>query len=201
MRWSVAPGERAGRPFLLALHGHNGDEHQLAVSAELLPPELVIVTPRAPFLESGGWSWFELAERGRDDAAAIADELFDWLDRQEGYSSYGVLGLSQGAAMAMELMRLRPRRFDYVIQLSGFAIDTSPDAELALVRPPMFSAHGDLDTVIPQERVLDTGRWLAAHTTLTEKRYPNLGHEVTEEEILDAGEFIRYRLTADTLPR
>ena len=49
MIWSAPVGQRAGRPLLLALHGHNGDEQQLAVSSVLLPPELVVVTPRAPF--------------------------------------------------------------------------------------------------------------------------------------------------------
>jgi phospholipase/carboxylesterase len=194
MLWSVPAGERDGRPLLLALHGHNGDEYQLADAAVALPRELVVVTARAPFLEPGGWSWFELAERGRDDAALSAAQLFSWLDRQTGYSSYGVLGLSQGGAMAMELMRLDPHRFDYGLQLSGFAIDTSPAPELARVRPPMFSAHGGLDTVIPPERASDTARWLREHTTLTERLYPGLGHAVAPDEIEDAAAFIRERL-------
>lgn len=194
MIWSAPEGERAGRPFLLALHGHNGDERQLAVSAALLPPELVIVTPRAPFREPGGWSWFELAESGRGAAADVTAQLLSWLDRQGGYSSYGVLGLSQGAAMAMSLMRADPQRFAYGLQLSGFAIDTSTDAALAAARPPMFSAHGDLDTVIPAELVAATSRFLREHTRLTEKRYPQLGHAVDPLEILDAAAFIRAQL-------
>lgn len=195
MIWSAPEAERAGRPFLLALHGHNGDERQLAVSAALLPRELVIVTPRAPYLEPGGWSWFELSESGGPTAAAsVTAQLLTWLDRQTGYRSYGVLGLSQGAAMAMSLMRADPRRFDYGLQLSGFAIDTTPDAALAAVRPPMFSAHGDLDTVIPADRVADTSRFLREHTRLTEKRYPNLGHDIDPLEILDAATFVRAQL-------
>ena len=194
MIWSAPPEERAGRPLLLALHGHTGDEHQLAIAAELLPPEVVVVTARAPFAEGGGWSWFALSEAGRDAAAQVADELLSWLDRQEGYSSYGVLGLSQGSAMALELMRRDPARFDYVVQLSGFAIDTSDNAELARVHPPVFSAHGDLDTVIPRDRVADTSRFLREHTVLTEKRYPGLGHSIEPREIMDASRFIRSQL-------
>lgn len=194
MLWSAPEGERAGRPFLLALHGHNGDERQLLVATELLPRELVIVTPRAPYLEPGGWSWFELSEGGRDAAASVAAQLLSWLDRQQGYSSYGLLGLSQGAAMALSLLRADPTRFDYALQLSGFAIDTSPDAALATVRPPVFSAHGDLDTVIPADRVADTSRFLREHTTLTEKHYPNLGHEIDAQELADAATFVRAQL-------
>lgn len=195
MAWSVPVGERAGRPFLLALHGHNGDENQLAPAAEALPPELVIVTPRAPYLEPGGWSWFALTEsEGPDAAASVTAQLLSWLDRQTGYSSYGVLGLSQGAAMAMSLMRADPQRFDYGLQLSGFAIDTTPDAALAAVRPPMFSAHGDLDDVIPADRAADTSRFLREHTRLTEKRYPNLGHAIDPQEIADAAAFVRAQL-------
>ena len=194
MVWSAPEGERAGRPLLLALHGHNGDELQLTPAAAVLPPELVVVTPRAPYREPGGWSWFELAESGRDAAASVTAELLSWLDRQPGYSSYGVLGLSQGAAMAISLLRADPRRFDYALQLSGFAIDTSPDAALAAVRPPLFSAHGDLDTVIPADRIADTSRFLREHTALTEKRYPNLGHAIDPVEIADAAAFVRAQL-------
>ena len=195
MVWSAPPGERAGRPFLLALHGHNGDELQLTPATAVLPPELVIVTPRAPYLEPGGWSWFELSESaGPVAAASVTSQLLTWLDTQRGYSSYGVLGLSQGAAMAMSLMRADPHRFDYGLQLSGFAIDTTKDAELAAVRPPMFSAHGDLDTVIPADRVAATSRFLREHTRLTEKRYPNLGHSIDPLEIFDAATFIRQQL-------
>ncbi len=195
MAWSAPEGERAGRPFLLALHGHNGDEYQLAPAASELPRELVIATPRAPYREPGGWSWFELSEsEGPDAAASVTAQLLSWLDRQTGYSSYGVLGLSQGAAMAMSLMRADPHRFDYGLQLSGFAIDTTPDAALAAVRPPMFSAHGDLDDVIPAAMVADTSRFLREHTRLTEKRYPRLGHAIDPAEIADAAAFVRAQL-------
>lgn len=188
--WSAPPGERAGRPLLLALHGHGGDERQLAVAADALPPELVVVTARAPFPVGSGWSWFELDESGRDASAAVTTELLAWLDRQPGHSSYGLLGLSQGAAMALSLLRRDPGRVAYAVQLSGFAIDTSPDATLAALRPPVFSAHGDLDTVIPRNLVKATSGWLRTHTTLTERRYPQLGHSVGADEVADAAAFI-----------
>ena len=195
MVWSAPEDQRAGRPLLLALHGHNGDELQLTPAAAVLPPELVVVTPRAPYREPGGWSWFALTESdGPAAAASVTSQLLAWLDRQTGHSSYGVLGLSQGAAMAISLLRAAPTRFDYALQLSGFAIDTSPDAALAAARIPMFSAHGDLDTVIPRDRVADTSRFLREHTVLTEKRYPGLGHSIEPREIMDASRFIRSQL-------
>jgi len=58
----------------------------------------------------------------------------------------------------------------------------------------VFSAHGGLDTVIPAERATDTARWLRENTTLTEKTYPQLGHSVAPDEILDAAAFIRQQL-------
>ncbi len=194
MIWSAPVGQRAGRPLLLALHGHNGDEQQLAVSSATLPRELVVVTPRAPFREPGGWSWFELTESGRDAAAQVTTQLLRWLDRQTGYSSVGLLGLSQGAAMALSLLRRDPTRFAYTVQLSGFALDTSPDPELARLKPPAFSAHGSLDDVIPADRATDTLRWLRGHTTLTEMSYPDLGHSIAPEEILDVSRFIAQQL-------
>lgn len=191
--WSAPAADRANRPLLLAFHGHHGDEHQLAIAAQALPRTIVVATPRAPYLEPGGWSWFELAESGRRQAEDAIEAVLAWLDRQGPFSSVGLLGLSQGSAMALALLRREPSRFAYVAQLSGFAIDTSPAPELARLRPPAFSAHGDLDTVIPRDRADDTARWLREHTTLTERRYPNLGHSVDPLELIDAATFIAAR--------
>ena len=193
VRWSVPPGERDGRPLLVALHGHRGDEAQLAVAATLLP-EVVVATPRAPQrLPSGGWSWFELSEVGLPQAARVVDELLGWLARHDRHPTRGVLGLSQGGAVAMALLRADPTAFDYGLQLSGFAIDTSPAPELKAVHPPFFTAHGGRDTVIPPERAADTLRWLREHTDLTERDYPNLGHSIDPIEMVDAARFIQTR--------
>jgi phospholipase/carboxylesterase len=153
--------------------------------------EVVVATPRAPYrLPSGGWSWFELSEAGIPQAVRVVGQLLSWLERQRGHSSLGVLGLSQGGAMAMALLRASPTTFDYGLQLSGFAIDTSPAPELAAVRPPFFSAHGGRDTVIPADRARDTAAWLREHTTLTERVYPTLGHSIDPIEIVEAASFI-----------
>jgi phospholipase/carboxylesterase len=190
IQWSAPPGERAGRPLLVALHGHRGDERQLAVASAMLP-DLVVATPRAPYrLPSGGWSWFELSEAGIPQAARVVGQLLSWLAEQRGHTSLGVLGLSQGGAVAMALLRARPEMFDYGLQLSGFAVDTSPAPELAAVRPPFFSAHGGRDTVIPPDRVRDTAAWLREHTTLTERNYPSLGHSIDPVEVIEAASFI-----------
>jgi phospholipase/carboxylesterase len=92
--------------------------------------------------------------------------------------------------MAMALLRTSPTAFDYGLQLSGFAIDTSPAPELAALRPPFFSAHGGRDTVIPADRARDTAAWLRTHTTLTERVYPSLGHSIDPIEIIEAASFI-----------
>jgi phospholipase/carboxylesterase len=190
VRWSVPDGQRAGRPLLLAFHGHRGDEAQLAVASALLGG-VVVATPRAPYrLQSGGWSWFELSEAGIPQAERVVSDILEWMQRHPGHSSYGVLGLSQGGAVAMALLRARPDLFDYGLQLSGFAIDTSPAPELAARRPPFFSAHGGRDTVIPADRAANTARWLRDHTTLTERIYPSLGHSVEPIEIAEAVAFI-----------
>lgn len=195
VRWSVPPNARAGRPLLLAFHGHRGDEGQLAVAAAMLG-DVVVATPRAPYrLPTGGWSWFELSEAGIPQAEAVVAEIIEWMQQHPGHSSYGVLGLSQGAAVAMALLRARPDLFDYGLQLSGFAIDTSPAPELAAKHPPFFSAHGGRDTVIPPERAADTARWLREHTELTERLYPTLGHSVEPIEIAEALGFIGMQLT------
>ncbi len=194
VRWSVPPNRRAGRHLLLAFHGHRGDEGQLSVASALLG-DVVVATPRAPYrLQTGGWSWFELSEAGIPQAEQVVSEIIEWMQQLPDHASYGVLGLSQGGAVAMALLRARPDLFDYGLQLSGFAIDTSPAPALAARRPPFFSAHGGRDTVIPADRAADTARWLREHTTLTERVYPTLGHSVEPIEIAEALGFIGTQL-------
>lgn len=202
--WSAPERERSGRPLLVLLHGYGSHEGEMFALSRSLPLDPVIASVRAPHPEGAGFSWFPSVQEST--ASTSADERFDaigqttralldWLDSTTS-NGVGMLGLSQGGAMALELLREQPERFRYVAQLSGFVFpsDHAGDARLAELRPPVFWGRGTNDAVIPESLIDNTQEWLGAHSTLTERIYEGLGHGVSDAELSELGAFIRAQL-------
>jgi phospholipase/carboxylesterase len=197
--WSVPESERAGRPLLVLLHGHGMTEQIGFDLRHQLPSELVVAALRGPLSVRSGYGWFSLeADRfSLDEVRAAGGAVLDWLDRQPDHPTVGVLGFSQGSAIAAQCLRTRPSALAYVALLSGF-LDPLPaagDQQLARRRPPAFSGRGDADPLVPRILVTLTDQWLQEHTTLTRRVYPGLGHNVSAEELADLAAFLRDRLS------
>ncbi|AGW40596.1 hypothetical protein O159_03810 [Leifsonia xyli subsp. cynodontis DSM 46306] len=198
--WSAGERDRVGRPLLVLLHGYASDEADLFGISAYLPLEPVIASLRAPIPEGPGFAWFSRFTNvpadplaGNADAAARA--VLDWLDEQPEAPT-GLLGFSQGGALALQLLRLAPERFDYAVTLSGFVVQGKQDgdARLAERRPPVFWGRGTLDEVIPDVSIDRTADWLPAHSALDQRVYEGMGHAISQPELGDISAFVRGRL-------
>jgi phospholipase/carboxylesterase len=206
--WSASPADRAGRPLLLILHGYGSHEGDLFSLAPHLPLHPVIAALRAPLSAGPGWAWFPIGAPGAtvnpgapsaDALEAAATGVLEWLDAlPEQPSSVGLLGFSQGGAMALQLLRQAPDRFAFAVQLSGFVgRSTHPgDERLSERRPPVFWGRGTADPVIPQDAVDRTQDWLPGHSTLTERIYEGLGHSISQAELGEIVTFLRAQYDA-----
>jgi phospholipase/carboxylesterase len=192
--WSepIAPD----RPLLVLLHGRGANEADLAGIVPFLPREPVVASLRAPITEGPGFSWYPMSTPERAaafslDVESAADAVLDWIDAQPHPPAIGLLGFSQGGAMAIELLRTRPLDFAFAIVLSGFVIDGDRigDAELEVLRPPVFWGRGIHDTVIPENRIEQASAWLPTHSTLDERTY-DTAHSITEGELVDVATFM-----------
>lgn len=200
--WSAEPEERAGRPVLVLLHGYGADERDLFGLVPYLPAEFVIAAPRAPLAPpwpSPGFSWYPIDDlNGRDPAhiTAAASGLLEWVDAAIDAPVVGLLGFSQGAAVAVQAMRLSPWKFAFAVTLSGYAAPGAlpRDAELAELAPPVYWGRGTHDDVIPVALVEHTIEWLPRHTDLSGRVYPGLTHSVSEQELADVRVFLEKRL-------
>jgi phospholipase/carboxylesterase len=195
--WSAPSAQRADRPLIVLLHGWSYDERHLFGFAHLFPKEMVVASVRAPYAEAGGYAWFP--SRGNPIgnpqprvANDATDAVLDWLNTLPPASSTGLLGFSQGGALALQLMRRAPDRFDFAVQLAGFLVnDVQPgDQVLAQRRPPVFWGRGELDAVIPDQAIVRTRSWMAAHTSPQEVVYPRMGHDVAGREVTDFVTFV-----------
>jgi phospholipase/carboxylesterase len=197
--WSAPERERAGRPLLVLLHGYGSHEGDLFGLSPGLPLSPVIASLRAPLRAGPGHAWFPLTADtppevlpGLADAAAA--DILDWLDTTES-TSVGLLGFSQGGAMALQLLRAAPERFDYTVMLSGFAVGMHEgDAALAALKPPVFWGRGTADRVIPEPAIAWTENWLPRHSTMTARIYEQLGHGISPAELTDIASFISGQL-------
>jgi phospholipase/carboxylesterase len=198
--WSAPERQRAGRSLLVLLHGYASHEGDLFSMSPGLPLGPVIASVRAPIAENGGWAWFSRVDGAagnptmeRVDAAASA--VIEWLDSLE-YTSVGVLGFSQGAAVALQLLRQAPTRFAATVGLSGFvaAGEHAGDEQLAATKPPVFWGRGTLDAVIAHDAVQRTELWLPEHTTPTMRIYEDVAHSISSAELKDFSAFLGERL-------
>ncbi|MRX44348.1 alpha/beta hydrolase [Agromyces kandeliae] len=201
--WSASPADRAGRPLLVLLHGYNSHEGDLFGLSPYLPLEPAIASLRAPISTGYGHAWFPLLAQGEEFAMTGAEEattaVIEWLDRvAPGEASIGLLGFSQGGAMALELLRRAPERFAFAVSLAGFALPGTRegDERMAELAPPVFWGRGTVDEVIPSTSVVRTQEWLPAHASLDQRVYEGLGHSVSDREIGDVRAFLAARYAA-----
>jgi phospholipase/carboxylesterase len=182
----------------VAMHGWGYDETHLFGLTSRLHGELVVASLRAPFSEAGGYAWFRsqgnpIGNPRASRANAMTGAILAWLDEQPTFSSVGLIGFSQGGAMALQLLRQDPSRFSYAVQLGGFVVDDIQpgDRLLADTRPPVFWGRGRLDSVIPPDSIARTHSFTRKHTNAIIQVYPQLGHDVAGQEVDDLVEFIR----------
>lgn len=197
--WSRPEAERVGAPTLVLLHGYGADEHDLFGLRPYLPEHLSVAAVAAPLRlppPMPGRSWYPiegLESRDPESITRAAAALLAWLDEAvPDHAGLVLLGFSQGAAVALQALRLDAARFDAVIALSGYAADGSLPGDEALreARPPVFWGRGTTDAVIPSPLIAHTARWLPEHAELTERVYPGLAHGISEDELRDVLAFL-----------
>ncbi|GAA3633827.1 dienelactone hydrolase family protein [Microbacterium awajiense] len=204
--WSKPPGERSGKPLLVLLHGYGADENDLFSLVPFLPPDTVVAAvaaPLSPPWPMPGRSWYPIEGLDGRSSAAVTEgarALLDWLDDAgSDASSIGLLGFSQGAAVALQALRLEPDRFAFIVALSGYAAPGAleGDARLRELRPPVFWGRGAADDVIPTALVDATSQWLPDHSDLSGRIYPGLTHSISEQELDDVRRFLDLQAASD----
>ncbi|WP_312856821.1 alpha/beta hydrolase [Arthrobacter mobilis] len=196
--WSRPEAERAGTELLVMLHGYGSSEEKLLPLFGVLPPNVTGVALRGHFDVGGSFGWFLLDPLLAPDVSEVLDSaarVFAWLDpvlAAGDFRGVSLLGFSQGMALATTLLRLRPHGFRAAVGLSGFvlkhellALSDEPDAAV-----PFFWGRDVRDGFIHPGAVQYTAAWLQAHTLLTARTYPGMGHRIGRDELRDVGIFL-----------
>ncbi|MEO0025064.1 MAG: hypothetical protein RL196_1505 [Actinomycetota bacterium] len=189
-----------GEPVVLFLHGYLADEQDLPSLMSFLP-DLPFASLRAPIkMASEAYAWYSNADPltpALEDVAPATDAIWSWVEQNlPDDSPLVVLGFSQGALMATQLLRTRPERLAATVILAGFmfAGDQPADAELAASKPKVFYGRGANDQMISREAVKSLNIWLQMHTRAQTKSYEALGHSVNEAMMTDVAAYVTGQL-------
>ena len=101
------------------------------------------------------------------------------------YSSIIIMGFSQGAAMALDVMLNIEHRVRAVICLSGFLMNEGEiqSQKNSAKTTPVFAAHGRYDPILPFEQTKRSLQVLKdAGFDLTWREY-QMEHEIVPEEV------------------
>lgn len=189
-----------GDPLIVALHGRGSDKGDLIGLARHLPPDALLVAPRAPFPGAqwgygNGWAWYQFLggttpspETFVAGQAALADfmqRLPGELPIKPGKTIIG--GFSQGGSTSLAYAALNPGAVAGVFVLSGLVV-SNPAMQAAmgnLKGVPIFWGHGTHDPMIPFATA-QTGEAAvrAAGADLTAFDYP-MTHTISPQELDD----------------
>jgi len=177
---------------MILLHGRGATaESILELSTLFDEPDFTYLAPQAE-----GNSWYpysfltplEQNEFGISSAMAVLTQLFKKMEAAGVFHSRTLLlGFSQGACISLEYAARHARRYGGVAGLSGGLIGpegTPRNYKGFLDRTPVFLGCSETDFHIPKERVHhSTAVFRGLRADVTERLYPDLEHDVNQDEI------------------
>lgn len=214
--WSVSADSLATglahKPLLVMLHGYGSNAADLFSLAGIFQETYVVASVEGIYPMGEGSCWFQLSQDPvtgklvRDNAgiAIAVDAVLGWLTELEtALASAGVtlkpvtvLGFSQGGALSAELIRRQPSRFAADVMLASFVIreesssDQAHDEALRAAELPVFYGIDPADPLISPEHITASHDWLANHCALESRRYPHIGHSISQEMLDDVVSFL-----------
>lgn len=205
VRWFPHPPGSGDRVVLL-LHGLGSNEDDLYGLAPQLPRKYVYVSLRGSFASGAGYAW--LAPPPVDPSAPdLIDEssaaLERWITEHADGQVVGAIGFSQGAMLALHLLRRDHMAPAWVVALSGAPFPAPLPADDTLAARcddgqgvPALWGHGGMDPLFDADTEDAVRAWMREHTDLVEARSPQLGHGVDERVLAAVIDFVASRSAA-----
>ncbi|MEM7118665.1 MAG: dienelactone hydrolase family protein [Chloroflexota bacterium] len=180
---------------MILVHGRGATAVSILDLARVLPHlTMAYLAPQA-----AGNTWYPFSflapmdnnQPGLDSGLAIIGKLVRQIEEAGIPASQIVLGgFSQGACLASEFAARNARRYGGLLVFSGGLIGPpgTPRAyNGSLDGTPIFIGCSDVDFHIPLARVQETTAVLQQMGgNVTEKIYPNMGHTIIDDEIVEA---------------
>jgi phospholipase/carboxylesterase len=164
-------------------------------------PKADFVAAEAPIASPGeGRQWFETSGFDEDSISAglkaTAPLLDAFLDealaqRRLPDSHLALVGFSQGAILALHVGVRRPKQMAAIVAFSGALNGNADLAAEMRSKPPVLMIHGEADPIVPFAAMTSAKEQLkAAGVPVKSMRRPGLGHEMDDDGVIAAGDFL-----------
>jgi phospholipase/carboxylesterase len=192
-------------PLFVFLHGYGSDGYDLLGLGDFYHtyfPNALFLSPHAPIkMPFGGHQWFPLNNFSREEVLEGVQEAATSLhaDLEGVLKTYNIPhnrlilgGFSQGCMMALHVgLRLSAPPFA-ILGFSGLLAGGEEMLEGIKVRPPIFLAHGDTDTVVPTQKTFEAADALKKQGFNVETHISsNSGHTITPQAVQESLNFLK----------
>ena len=195
------------KSLVILLHGYGSNGEDLIGLAPYWKqdlPDTVFVSPDAPNpCEMGfGFQWFSLHDwapmallSGAEHVTAYLNKFID--EQMAKYnlpaSKVALVGFSQGTMLSLYAGPRRKEKLAGIVGFSGGLLGGEAlIGQANITRPPVYLAHGEMDSVVPvgaffhaKETLRQAGFDVSGHTT------PGMAHTIDEQGIHEAGVFLK----------
>jgi predicted esterase len=183
---------------LLLLHGTGGNEFSMIPLARRLDSEANILSPRGNVLEKGMPRFFKRLSEGvfdKEDLKKRTQDLAEFTDQASIVYKFDrdkivAVGFSNGANIAVNLLLLFPRLLAGAILFRPM-ITIWPGADPDLSEIPVLIMSGLHDTTVPKYQPKKLSDLLCKAGAVVSLRWHDAGHNLAEDEIDKAGEWLR----------
>lgn len=187
-------GADEASPLFVLLHGTGGDENQFFELGGQLLPGARIITPRGDVSEHGALRYFKRMGEGVYDMADLALRTRQMVEfvtarRDEGSPARVVgLGYSNGANILAAVQFAAPDLFDATVLMHPLIPFAPPEVDFGGRR--VLITAGQRDPMASVAMTEGLGDYFKAHGAKTEVFWHAGGHELRQEELRAAQEFL-----------
>ena len=196
---------------IILLHGYGGDGNDISILTlnwKRFLPNTVFLCPDAHepcSINPNGFQWFDLSKEDPkyilEESIKTEEKLKIFIEKIKNEYSLNnskicLSGFSQGCMMSINIGLTSNKNFNCIVGFSGKIIDKENLSKRITSKTKMLLIHGDLDTVVPSNHLLEAKDFLIRNKIDVEtKMIENCDHHIPIEASSIALNYIKKNLS------